>query len=79
MAEPVAGEENAEPVMPPPQDDDEVPGESDADDDEQRVVFKRIYNAFLSRYRRWVNGKVAVFEGRTLQRKRAAFALWGKC
>ena len=79
MAEPVAREENAEPVMPSPQDDDEVLAESDADGDEERVSFKRIYNAFLSRYRRWVNGKVAEFEGRALQRKRAAFALWGKC
>ena len=78
MAEPDAREENAEPVMPSPQDDDEGAVESGADDDEERAPFRMIYNKFLSKYRRWVNGKVAEFEGRELLRKRASFSLWGK-
>ena len=78
MAEPVAREENAESVMPSPQDDDEGAVESGADDDEERAPFRMIYNKFLSKYRRWVNGKVAQFEGRELVRKRAHFQLTDK-
>ena len=78
MAEPVAREENAESVMPSPQDDDEGAVESGADDDEERAPFRMIYNKFLSKYWRWVNGEVAELVGRELLRKRVSFSLWGK-
>ena len=78
MAEPVIREENAESVMPSPQDDDEGAVESGADGDEERAPFRMIYNKFLSKYLRWVNGEVAELVGRELLRKRVSFALWGK-
>ena len=73
-----ACEENAESAMVSPQDDDEGAVESGADDDEERAPFRMIYNKFLSKYWRWVNGEVAELVGRELLRKRVSFSLWGK-
>ena len=76
-AEPDARPEDMEPTLPSTQD-----GEDEAADAAEDLLaadeYKKVYNKFLTNYRRWVTSQTSELYGRALARARARFGLPGK-
>ena len=75
-AEPDARPEDMEPTLPSTEDGEDAA--ADADDLAPADEFKKVYNKFLTNYRRWVTSQTAVLQGRQLARAKARFQLHGK-
>ena len=77
-AEPDARPDDMEPVLPSTQDGQEAEPDARPDDIVEDHEFRRVYNKFLTRYRRWVTSEVSELEGRALAKAQAAFRIQGK-